>query len=401
MPRASQFGRFALLLCAGFCLVLSLEARPAFEEKTQRLVEAIGKRLQRSAVVFGQDFSDWEQHVAAKASALSSATSDEEIAQTLGEILESYELSHLAIFSPDSAKLLKKGLRSGIGISLHPIEEGKLISYVVPSSPADACGLQKGDVLTQIDGAPIDNVEQLRGEIGQRRELTWIRGGERMSCEIEYAVFESTERSSMYWLNDDIVVIRIASFQYRFYQAHRINRFFREARHAKAVVIDLRNNRGGLSFYSRHLASKVSPCDSTYALLAKRKHLKRSDSLEELARMAKPIRPLPFSRAYRGKIIVLVDSLSSSAADIFPAFIQETGRGTVIGQTTSGSLQLARTFRLPYGFKLYVPISEILTPNGNRLEGRGFSPDISLSLEQIVNDDFVFQRIKELVPSSD
>ncbi|MBK1878650.1 S41 family peptidase [Pelagicoccus mobilis] len=368
-----------ILLCLSCYYSISFGGELS-ETQKRKLVEAVGKRLEQKAYAFETDFSLWEQYAAQREEEIRQANSKEELAKVLGEALDEFDLSHLGIFAPSTVKLRRAGKRSGMGITIHPLEQGGgLISYVLSDSPAERCGLQKGDVLETIDGDPLTDLKQLAGTIGQERAIAWRRGENRMSGKIVYASFSLSEPSSMKWITPDVALIRIQSFQYRFYKLARINRFFRESKNAKAIIIDLRNNRGGLSLYSRHLASKLSSSRDTFALLANKRYSQ------------KKLHPLPFSNPYQGQVIVLTDSLSASAADIVPAFVSESGRGTVIGEKTSGALQLARSYPLPYGFRIYLPIAEMLTPNGNRLEAKGFPPEIELSLENTINDDQIIR----------
>lgn len=381
-------GKAAKLLLA-FLLVASAAGSQAELSplQKQRLVAAIGERLERKAYAFDTDFSQWETFAAQRQSEIDAAQTKEELAAALAAALAEFELSHLGVFAPSADTLRRKGQRAGIGITIHPLEGGNgLISYVLEGSPGYRCGLRKGDVLTAIDGEPYTDINQLAGDVGDKRQLTWLRNGAESSCEIEYATFSLSEESSMAWIRDDVALIRIQSFQYRFYKLTRINTFFREARKAKAIIIDLRNNRGGLSLYSRHLASKIASRKETFAL-----RTRKTDT------RPKAIRPLPFSNPYKGKIVVLVDALSASAADILPAFVSETGRGIVIGQRTGGALQLARIYPLPYGFRLYLPVAELLTPKGQRLEASGFRPDIELSLAESIEDETIFKIALEVI----
>lgn len=371
----------ALWLSLILTLDITAESRESelSETQKQKLVEAIGKRLNQKAYAFETDFSSWAEHAENQAQEISEAKTKRELATVLASALDEFQLSHLGLFAPSTAKLRRSGKRAGVGVTIHPLEQGGgLISYVIANSPAQRSGLQKGDVLTHIDDTPLTHIKQLAGTVGQIRQIRWKRGESELSGKIEYETFLGSEPSKMRWLSDEIALIRIQSFQYRFYRLSRINRFFREARNAEAIILDLRNNRGGLSLYSRHLASKLSKPKTIFALQANKRRSEKG---------FKKVHPLPFSKAYRGKIIVLTDSLSASAADLVPAFVSETGRGIVIGQKTSGALQLARSYPLPYGFRIYLPIADMLTPKGNRLESVGFTPDIELSLEETINDE--------------
>ncbi len=378
-------------------LLLTWAALPALAQselsppQKQRLIEAIDKKLERKAYAFDTDFSQWKSIAANRSQEIAAATTKEELATVLDEALDTFDLSHLSIFAPSTVRNRRAGKRSGMGITIHPLDEGGgLISYVLADSPAERCGLRKGDILTTIDNEPITEIKQLAGSIGQKRKITWMREGEELSCEIEYANFSLSEPSSLRWLRDDVALIRVQSFMPKYYKMGRINMFFRQAKNAKGIVIDLRNNRGGLSFYSRHLVSKFSSPKETFAYLANQKS-------ENKGRSRRAVHPLPFSKNFKGKVVILVDSLSASAADIVPAFVAENKLGTVIGQRTSGALQLAKSYPLPYGFRLYLPIAEMLTPEGNRLEGVGLVPEIELSLADTIEDEKILQAALDVI----
>lgn len=399
-----------LLLVSCFLTVGCLPSASGLsEDQKERLIERIGARLERSAVALGTDFTDWPALVEQHQLAIAEATTETEVESALNAALQEFELSHLCLFSPTTAKYQRNGLRSGIGISIREVEEGLFVTYVIENSPAWRCGIRKLDTITRIDGVPLVDVTQLYGSIGDVRTIDWINNGQPRQSQLRYEPFALADESSMKWLTSDVAVIKIQSFQYRFYKMGRVNRYFRQARDAKAIIIDLRNNRGGLSLYSQHLASKIVARDQPFALRINKRRLQRltqrngneEPSLAELVEIAKCARPLPFSRPFSGEVAVLVDSLSASGADIFPAFLQECGRATVIGETTTGALQLARSFRLPYGYLLYAPVAEILTPAGERLEGRGLTPDITLDFRQTADDDVILQTALQALGLTD
>jgi carboxyl-terminal processing protease len=82
------------------------------------------------------------------------------------------------------------------------------------------------------------------------------------------------------------------------------------------------------------------------------------------------------SAHYRGRVAVLVDHLSASAAEIFAATMQEKRRGTVIGRKTSGYVLFARLHSLPDGGMLECSEDDLRTIQDKRLEGHGVMPDV-------------------------
>lgn len=370
----------------------------------QHLIEAIENRLNKSAYAYGVNFGKWPKHVAKHRLKIDAAATKKDLQDALRDALEEFNLSHLGITAPSTAKLHRSGKRAGIGVSIRKVENGLFITYVIENGPAWKVGIRKGDTVTSIDGKPLTDIKQVIGKAGEKRTYHWIRNGTPHNAELEYSYFQIADTSSMRWLNDNVAIIKIQSFQYRFYKAGQINKFINEARNAEAIILDLRNNRGGLSIYSQHLASKFSPKSEVFSRMINKPRYRKlrkqqvdTENLETLAAHAKEIHPLPMSKQYKGKVVVLVDNLSASGADIFPAFIKESGRGIVIGNKTSGALQLARNFPLPYGFRLYTPIAEILTSDGHRLEGNGLEPDILFGFRDAANDELMLKTTLEIL----
>jgi carboxyl-terminal processing protease len=84
--------------------------------------------------------------------------------------------------------------------------------------------------------------------------------------------------------------------------------------------------------------------------------------------------------AYRGRIFVLTDRYTGSAAEVFASAIQESGRGVVVGQQSKGGVLGATHYKLPNGFDLHVALMDYHTAKGTRLEGRGVIPDVAVDL---------------------
>ena len=104
--------------------------------------------------------------------------------------------------------------------------------------------------------------------------------------------------------------------------------------------------------------------------------------------------------AYRGKVAVLIDEGSSSASEVFAALLQERSRATVLGRTSYGGVLISTMVKLPTGGVLQYPHSDMTTPNGRRIEGRGVVPDIVVDLKRadlLAGRDTVLERAIEAV----
>ena len=396
-----------LLLLFACCSVEPLRARELSAREKEQLVQSIGKRLERHAYAFETDFTKWQSFADEIQAQILAAKDEEKLSEALQQALDRFGLSHLSIVSPEQKKRSQRGHRLGLGISFRKIDGGLFLTYVLEASPADQAGLKKGDVLTRIDADPITSPQQLLGKPGDRRQIAWLRGDREHTAPVTYASFPAAETSSLRWLTDDVALIKVQSFRHRYYKMGSINRFFREARQAEGIILDLRNNLGGLALFSRHLASKLVPTSEVFALQVDKRRAQQagksgpgSIESETLLAKAKKIHPLPFSRPYRGRVVIIVDSLSCSGGDLFPASMSELGRARAIGERTGGSLLLAKTFRLPHGFQLYAPVSEILTPKGVRLEKNGLKPDLEIDFRELADDDAVYRMALDYLKAS-
>ncbi len=130
----------------------------------------------------------------------------------------------------------------------------------------------------------------------------------------------------------------------------------------EGVVIDLRGNLGGQAGVAAQVYAMLDGEGVLAWLKARGKQ--------------KPAGPASPSLRLKGStLLVLVDAASHSAAELLAARLQETGRATLIGEATTGAVVLARGIDLPDGGKLSIGMQEILTGDGQMLEGKGVTPD--------------------------
>lgn len=289
------------------------------------------------------------------------------------------------------------------GLSTRPLEAGKLVLGVVVGSPADQAGIRGGDLLVEVDGTPIASAPSLRGEKGDSRTLTWRRGESIMHGTVVYDSFPLASPNSLAWLDEGIAHVVVNSFDTGLYDARALDRIFREAHAAKTIVLDLRNNPGGDLHNARRLAGYFLERNQYIGRLVLYRHARRharDDTPPDYANdkgYGWRVRP-QFHRTvprFEGNLIVLVDSVSASGADLFPAAIQEYGRGIVIGTVTHGKLLVSRRKKLPAGFLLQYPRGEYVTYGGKRLENIGVTPDILLTIPDTATTEIILHRALE------
>lgn len=137
---------------------------------------------------------------------------------------------------------------------------------------------------------------------------------------------------------------------------------------SRATIVDLRGNPGGAVDALAHFAGFFEEEPVEMAEMVGRK---KSEMIK-----AKPHKPY-----LGGPLFILVDSQSSSAAEIFARHFQRTGRAVVVGDRTSGRVTAARYFPMQYGsqsvvlYGVQVAVSRVVFPDGQELEKRGVTPD--------------------------
>ncbi|MBR3274135.1 MAG: S41 family peptidase [Clostridia bacterium] len=234
-----------------------------------------------------------------------------------------------------------EGVYFGIGTLLQNSEEGEIeLIRVFPNSPAEAAGLHVGDVILAVDGEAVsgadglsylDAVRRMRGGAGSEVTLTVRRDGERMAIPVTRGEVK-VSYASYQVLPGDIGYINISQFtgdaSKVFHEA--IDAF--RARGISGLVIDVRNNPGGL------LDQVVSIADTLLPKGLIVYTLQRDGSRQDY-----------YSGAdyYDVPLAVLVNDMSASASEILAGAVQALGRGTVVGVTTYGKgvVQSLQTFQ--------------------------------------------------------
>ena len=268
------------------------------------------------------------------------------------------------------------GLYRGIGVLLQNTDTGDImIVRVYPGTPAEAAGLRAGDILLAVDEFIVDGfdgrsyneaVNRIRGEDGTSVVLTINRGGELMDVPVERADV-AVSYASYQVLPGDIGYINISQF------TGDASKVFQEAidafkaRGISGLVIDVRNNPGGL------LDQVVSIAD---ALLPK--------GLIVCTRQRDGSQQDYYSSAdyYDVPLVVLVNDMSASASEILAASVQALGRGQVVGTTTYGKgvVQSLQTFQEDHA-GMQLTTASYFDALDRCPQEVGVQPDVEVALE--------------------
>ncbi|MBA5604941.1 S41 family peptidase [Duganella sp. FT3S] len=315
----------------------------------------------------------------------------------------------VASLDPHSAYLDKKayaelregsqGKFVGLGIEIGQSEEGyiKIVSPI-EDSPAYRAGIKAGDLITRLDGTPVkgmsldDSVKKMRGEPHTKVNLTILRKGETEPLVFSIAREEIRQKSVKGKLIEPgYAWLRISQFQEPTVDdlAAKIVELYKQDPNIKGLVLDLRNDPGGVLQGAIGVAAAFLPRDSaivsTNGQLPDSKQIfygrpeyyaLRNDS-DALAKLPEAVKKVP--------MVVLVNTGSASASEIVAGALQDYKRAAIIGTQTfgKGSVQTIRQLTPDTAVKLTT--ARYYTPNGRSIQAKGISPD--LVVDENANDD--------------
>lgn len=263
----------------------------------------------------------------------------------------------------------------GIGVEIYAGDDGYIVvSSVTPGGPAEAAGILAEDKITEVDGESItgktaaDVSALVKGEEGTDVTLTIFR--ESTGEVLEKTVTrQDIQVKTVSWrmMDDNIGYISITNFRENTYSQFKEALDTLEAEGMEKLVLDLRNNTGGLVKSAHEIGEELLP--EGIMVYTMDKEGNREDTLCDDVYNDVPM-------------VVLVNGNSASAAEILAGAIQDTGRGELIGTTTFGKGLVQRLFTLPDGSGLNVTIQKYYTPNGTSIHGVGITPDYEVELPE-------------------
>ena len=263
----------------------------------------------------------------------------------------------------------------GIGVEIYAGDDGYIVvSSVTPGGPAEAAGILAEDKITEVDGESItgktaaDVSALVKGEEGTDVTLTIFR--ESTGEVLEKTVTrQDIQVQTVSWrmMDDNIGYISITNFRENTYNQFKEALDTLEAEGMEKLVLDLRNNTGGLVKSAHEIGEELLP--EGIMVYTMDKEGNREDTLCDDVYNDVPM-------------VVLVNGNSASAAEILAGAIQDTGRGELIGTTTFGKGLVQRLFTLPDGSGLNVTIQKYYAPNGTSIHGVGITPDYEVELPE-------------------
>ncbi len=294
----------------------------------------------------------------------------------------------------------------GIGIEMS-MEDG-LVKVVSPieGSPAFRVGLKPGDLITRIDDTPVKGltvdqaVKRMRGEPSTKVNLTIFRKAESRSFPVTIVREEirmQSVRARM--VEPGYGWIRVSQFQDRTVEdfVRKVEELYKADPNLKGMVLDLRNDPGGLLDGAVAISAAFLPPDvtvvSTNGQIADSRATFKASPEFYARRGADPLRRLPAAMK-TVPLVVLVNEGSASASEIVAGALQDHKRATIMGAQTfgKGSVQTVRPLSAETALK--ITTARYYTPAGRSIQAKGIVPDIWLD-ETADGNVFAALRMRE------
>ena len=304
---------------------------------------------------------------------------------SMGDVYSEY-------YDPKEADDVLSSLRgeySGVGMTFYGNDDDLLeVVKVFRGSPAEKAGLKAGDFILEVDGTSFSGTESteaashIRGQAGTSVTLKYRRDGEDFTVSIVRAsIVQETVEHTM--LEDDIGYIVIDSFEAKTSEEFKNALAELTAQGAKALIIDLRNNGGGLVMQAVGVADQIM---NRGTVVYTEDHDKNRDFLTTTnGRTA-----LPY--------VILVNQYTASASEILCAGVQDNKEGILVGTQTYGKGIIQQFYNVGTdGTMVKLTYQQYYSPSGNKIHGVGITPDYVVELVQGDNTDHQLLKAIEVL----
>ena len=317
---------------------------------------------------------------------------------------------HSQYFDKKTFKEFREGTSGRfVGVGIEITQEDGLIKIVSPieGSPADRAGLKTNDLITKIDDSAVkglslnDAVKRMRGEPNTKVTLTILRKDESRSFPVTITREEiKTQSVKGKVIEPGYGWIRLSQFQERTVDdfVRKVEEIYKQDPQLKGLVLDLRNDPGGLldaavAISAAFLPQGVTVVSTNGQLQESKATFKAEPEFYTRRGHGDPLQRLP-EALKKVPVVVLVNEGSASASEIVAGALQDHKRATIMGAQTfgKGSVQTVRPLGPDTGLKLTT--ARYYTPSGKSIQAKGIVPDVMLD-ETAEGDLFAALRMRE------
>ena len=284
---------------------------------------------------------------------------------------------------------------SGIGVTISNDgtnvvpEDGMQIVDLSEGKSAEKAGIEKNDKIVEVNGQSItgmslnEAVDMIKGKEGTEVSLKVVKeNGETKDVTVKREKIEYPNVSAEI-LENNIGYIAITQFTQK--TNEQFDKAYNEIKdQSNSLIIDLRNNTGGLLPETVDLLGRFLPENSTAVKLQKKNFETEYKTEKQAYSIDKPI-------------VILTNYYSASASEIFAGAMSDHDKATIVGLRTYGKGLVQETTKIDDKSLLIVTIAKYLTPNGNDINLKGIAPDIEISQDPSSGEDTQLKRAIEFI----
>lgn len=274
----------------------------------------------------------------------------------------------------------------GIGIYLTQDTEKNAILIISPikDSPAAKAGILPGDIITKVDGVSYTGEQlteasnKIKGETGTTVKLEILRDGKLLDFEVKRENIKINHVEGKI-LNNNIGYIEFNSFDQGCSEEFKQKLEELQKQNMRSLIIDIRSNGGGLVDEALKIADYLTDKGSTLLITTDK------DGKEEISKSEN-------DSIVNVPIIVLTNETTASASEILAAALKDNGKAKIVGTKTYGKGVIQELLTLTDGSGLKITTNEYYTPNRNKINEVGITPDIEVKLDTELENQLVIEE---------
>ena len=275
---------------------------------------------------------------------------------------------------------------TGIGIYLTKDTEKNAVIVISPikDTPAHKAGILPGDIITKVDGVSYTGEQlteasnKIKGEVGSKVTLEIVRDNKTLTFEITRENIKINHVESKL-LENNIGYIEFNSFDDGCSKEFKSKLEELKAKNINSLIIDIRSNGGGLVDEALDIADYIVEKDKTLLIT-----VDKNQNEEITKAKIDPIIDVP--------VVLLMNETSASASEILAGALKDNGKVTIVGEKSYGKGVIQELLTLKDGSGLKITTNEYYTPNRNKINKVGITPDIEVVLSDELKEKLILEE---------
>lgn len=278
-----------------------------------------------------------------------------------------------------------------VGIGIYMIKNTQYdkiqVLSTIKGGPAEKVGIQAGDLIVSVDGVEYKASDMtvasnnIKGEAGTKVVVEILRGVETIKYEITREKVKVNQVEGKV-ISNNIGYIQFTSFDETTAEDFKAKYEELVKQNIKSLIIDLRNNGGGIVDQALEIADYMTDKDSVllYEVDKNNKETVRKSKNDAIINMP---------------IIILTNENTASASEILAGALKDLGKAKTVGTTTYGKGVIQQILKLNDGSGIKITIEEYQTPNRNKIHKVGIEPDEKVELPESVQNSLSIKEIED------